>query len=240
MNHDISVESPVGTEPETTSLAAIAERLTHRVRNPLSVITTAASQLQDSNNAAEGNDDKSFVDSIVIASEQIEAIFKRFVLYACPEPPVTEAVSINDLCRTEINRCRHEVTYENRGKIFFYPDENLPEAGCDPNQIRVILTDLVENGLRAAGPQGKVTIRTGHESDAVQFSIEDDGKGIAAKNREDWLIPFFTTWPGKNGLGLAIAERIVKAHKGSMELQARRDGGTKVIITLPRAEWIEE
>jgi len=180
------------------------------------------------------------VDSIVIASEQIEAILKRFVLYACPEPPVKEAVSLNDLCRAEINHRRHEVTYESSGNISFYPDENLPEAVCDPDQIRVILADLVENGLRAAGPRGEVAIRTGHESDAVQFSIEDDGKRIAAKNREDWLIPFFTTWPGKNGLGLAIADRIVRAHKGSMELQARREGGTKVIITLPRAEWIEE
>ena len=238
MNHDLKI--PVRPEPETTPLAIIAKRLTHRLRNPLSVITTAASQLQDRHAPILDSDDISLVDSIVIASEQIEAILKRFVLYACPEAPVAIPTDLNELCRNAIDRLVHEMAGDGGTEISFQPDHELPPISCDPDQIAIILSDLLENGLLAAGAQGEITIQTSHDSETVRIAVKDNGRGISAAHRQDSLTPFFTTWPGRNGLGLAIADRIIGRHKGSLELKACSGEGTEVIVTLPRSGWEKE
>jgi signal transduction histidine kinase len=75
------------------------------------------------------------------------------------------------------------------------------------------------------------------EGDAVCLSVKDTGKGIPESLRERIFDPFFTTKdePGRVGLGLSVAHRIIEAHHGRIRLESAEGQGTTVTVILPAA-----
>jgi signal transduction histidine kinase len=69
---------------------------------------------------------------------------------------------------------------------------------------------------------------------AVRISVLDNGPGLTAEQRRRIFEPFFTTKTKGTGLGMAIAQRIVEAHGGVLEIGAENGPGTEIILTLPR------
>jgi len=118
-----------------------------------------------------------------------------------------------------------------------------PGAGTfegDPNAIRSLLSNLVENALDACRLDKKkarriVNVGLRGAPDHVRYEIEDNGIGMDRETREKALSLFFTSKGMQGtGLGLFIANRIVQAHGGTLELESEVDVGTRVIVKLPR------
>jgi signal transduction histidine kinase len=116
----------------------------------------------------------------------------------------------------------------------------LPEVFADGNQLREVFLNLVTNALDAMPEGGQVSLRTRpvYAAEGVvslQVQIADTGLGISAEDLRRIFDPFFTTkGPGQGtGLGLAVCQHIVKAHKGSIEVQSEQGQGTTVVVTLP-------
>jgi two-component system sensor histidine kinase FlrB len=65
--------------------------------------------------------------------------------------------------------------------------------------------------------------------------VTDTGEGIEKKNIGTVFHPFFTTRPGKMGLGLTLARNVAKAHGGTLELRSEPGRGTKAVLELPEA-----
>jgi signal transduction histidine kinase len=111
---------------------------------------------------------------------------------------------------------------------------------ADGDQLRQVLLNLVTNALDAMPEGGQLSLLTQrvdntHGPTCVQTRITDTGMGIRGEDLRKIFDPFFTTkGPGQGtGLGLAICQRIVKAHKGSIEVQSEMGQGTTFLITLP-------
>jgi two-component system NtrC family sensor kinase len=116
----------------------------------------------------------------------------------------------------------------------------LPEVSADGNQLRQVLLNLVSNALDAMPEGGQVSLRTRlviavQGTVSVQVQIADTGLGISPEDLRRIFDPFFTTkgLGQGTGLGLAICQRIVKAHKGSIEVQSEKGQGTTFLVTLP-------
>jgi two-component system, NtrC family, sensor kinase len=116
----------------------------------------------------------------------------------------------------------------------------LPEVSADGEQLRQVLLNLVTNALDAMPEGGQLSLRTrpvfgAHGKAHVQVQIADTGLGIPREDLRRIFDPFFTTkGPGRGtGLGLAICQRMVKAHKGSIEVQSEQGRGTTFLVTLP-------
>ncbi|HSP77793.1 MAG TPA: ATP-binding protein, partial [Myxococcaceae bacterium] len=75
------------------------------------------------------------------------------------------------------------------------------------------------------------------EGDAVCLRVVDTGKGVPESLRERIFDPFFSTKdePGRVGLGLSVAHRIVEAHHGRIRLESVEGQGTTVTVILPAA-----
>ena len=69
----------------------------------------------------------------------------------------------------------------------------------------------------------------------VALSVSDTGAGIAAENLPRVFEPFYTGKPNGSGLGLTIAERIVGAHGGRIEIDSEVGRGTRVTLLFPVA-----
>jgi signal transduction histidine kinase len=116
----------------------------------------------------------------------------------------------------------------------------LPPAYGDERRIKQVLINLLSNAVKFTPTGGRVSLWLGCDSaGTLQFSVSDNGIGIAPNDIAKVLTPFGqveTTYArrfGGTGLGLPIARSLVEMHGGSFTLESKLGEGTKVSFTLP-------
>jgi signal transduction histidine kinase len=111
-------------------------------------------------------------------------------------------------------------------------------ADVDPDQVRRVIFNLLDNAIRHTPHGGSVMLRVRRGRHAVEVEVLDNGPGISPADREHAFEPFFrgggnAARSGKGaGLGLAIARAIVHAHGGEIWLGAPTPGA-RVCFSLP-------
>ena len=113
----------------------------------------------------------------------------------------------------------------------------LPMLDLDPVRMKQVVSNLVENAVRAMPDGGSIVISARNAPGAVVIDVADDGPGIAPELRSTLFERFTKSATSRgSGLGLAIARAIVTAHGGSIEALPGLDGrGTTMRISLPTA-----
>lgn len=114
---------------------------------------------------------------------------------------------------------------------------DLPEIQGDQGRLAEVFEILIGNSLKFRGPDPpRVAISSRRLPEGWLFSIEDNGIGIPAKYRDRLFIPFRRLHgadvPGA-GLGLAIAMRIVEAHRGRIWIDSQEPPGVVICFVLP-------
>jgi signal transduction histidine kinase len=112
---------------------------------------------------------------------------------------------------------------------------SIPMLKIDTQQIKQAVINILKNAMEAMENGGTLFIRTGllEETNEVAIEFGDTGPGISAKAMHNIFNPYYTTKPRGTGLGLPITNRIIKAHKGKIELKNKEGGGALFTIKLP-------
>ncbi|MFZ2853883.1 MAG: ATP-binding protein [Rhodocyclaceae bacterium] len=114
--------------------------------------------------------------------------------------------------------------------------DELPRIFCLASAIREVFSKLLINALQAVARDGRIVIRCRRDgAERVRVEIVDDGIGIAAENLGRVFNPFYTTRPvgSGSGMGLSVADNIVRRHGGGIEIDSASGRGTKVSVVLP-------
>jgi signal transduction histidine kinase len=80
---------------------------------------------------------------------------------------------------------------------------------------------------------GELRLHTWQSNGRICLEVSDTGQGIAPSNLENIFNPFFTTKPNGTGLGLAVSQKIVRDHRGEIQVESEVGQGTTFTITLP-------
>lgn len=107
--------------------------------------------------------------------------------------------------------------------------EEIAELKLNEKEIRQLILNLVRNGLEAMSPGGSLTIRTSSDSNGVNLSVQDQGKGIEPHIIEKLGTPFFTTKDNGTGLGLAVCYSIAARHNAQISIETSPSGTTFVV-----------
>jgi two-component system nitrogen regulation sensor histidine kinase NtrY len=114
-------------------------------------------------------------------------------------------------------------------------DPDLPRLSIDPEQIRRVLINLIDNAVEATGRRGAIAIEA-HRAPAdamVRIVVADNGPGIPPAERDKLFLPYYSTKQRGSGLGLAIVRRIVSEHGGRIDVTDNVPSGTRFAIELP-------
>jgi two-component system nitrogen regulation sensor histidine kinase NtrY len=108
-------------------------------------------------------------------------------------------------------------------------------VSVDPEQIRRVVINIVDNAIEALERRGTIDIETQHDpsNSLVRIVVADDGPGIPESERDKLFLPYYSTKRRGSGLGLAIVRRIVAEHGGSIDLTDNVPRGTRFAIELP-------
>src|SRR6185503_5314928 len=112
---------------------------------------------------------------------------------------------------------------------------SLPKVTVDPEQMRRVIHNLVDNALEALNESGTIEIETQHDAanSLVRLVVADDGPGIPPEERDKLFLPYYSTKRRGSGLGLAIVRRVVVEHGGSIDLTDNTPRGTRFAVELP-------
>lgn len=235
----VESQALVERQEKLASLGMLAAGLAHEIRNPLTAIK--AWLFIQQKHLQPGTPEHT--DCEVIANElnRLERIVKDVLLFARPSEPQWLLVAAHEPLAAVQRLLAHQLQQHN---IRLVCENSLTaQIRVDPEQIRQVLINLVQNAADSIGHDGTVTLRArlgtlpraDRHTDAVILEVADTGKGIAPEVEKRLFDPFFTTKESGTGLGLSIAARIVEKHGGALQYQTQVHRGTTFGVVLPRA-----
>ena len=201
--------------------AMVLAGISHDLRTPLSRLRLALEMSGAEPSVAEG---------MGADIGEIDAVIGQFLDFARGESERREPCDLGALCR-EI--AEH---YARLGKVVTMTGSagavTLPAARL---AVRRAVVNLVDNALRHAGEPVEIGVR--REGGAAVVEVLDRGPGIPAGESERLKRPFTRleesrAGAGGAGLGLAIVERVARAHRGRLDLAARPGGGLAARLVL--------
>jgi two-component system nitrogen regulation sensor histidine kinase NtrY len=227
--------TPILSAQRAAAWTEVARRIAHEIKNPLTPIKLSAERLQRKFGAQVT--DPAFEECTRMIIKQVDDLknlvneFSNFARLPQSRPVVA---SLNQVVRESLELFRQAHT---QVRFDFTPDENLPDFKLDPDQIKRVLVNLVDNSVAAVAkePQPRIEVMTRYDSDikTVRLSVADNGEGIPAQDRNRIFEPYYSTKDSGTGLGLAIVKRIIEDHNGFVRAFANDPRGTKMVIELP-------
>ena len=213
----------------------VARRIAHEIKNPLTPIKLSAQRLEKKFGAQIKDPVfSSCINMIISQTDDLKRLVNEFSNFArLPQTRPTLA-NLNGTIEgaLEIYRIAHREL-----KFKFEGDAVLPDFRFDPDQMKRVLINLLDNAVAAVHdmPDPRVSVRTQYDSllKLVRVSVLDNGTGIPEAELDRVFEPYFSTKESGTGLGLAIVKRIVEDHNGFIRALANDPRGTKLIIELP-------
>jgi signal transduction histidine kinase len=122
------------------------------------------------------------------------------------------------------------------GKILTYDEPKIvsPILG-DKNRLKQVFINIIDNALKYTEKGGSVSVNVKEKDTEVIINITDNGCGIPKEHINKVTEKFYKANSAKkgSGIGLAIVDEIVKAHKGSLEIISEENFGTTINISFP-------
>jgi two-component system, NtrC family, nitrogen regulation sensor histidine kinase NtrY len=213
----------------------VARRLAHEIKNPLTPIQLSAERLRR-HFATAPPQAKALVDecsaTIIGEVESLKGLVDEFSQFARMPSPRTVPTDLAQLV-TDTIALYNGIFTDVRIDQQLAP--GLPLVRLDPEQIRRVIINLVDNAIEAMERRGRIVVETqGDAADnVVRLIVGDDGPGIPPAEREKLFLPYYSTKRRGSGLGLAIVRRIIAEHGGNIDVGDNTPHGTRFTIELP-------
>jgi signal transduction histidine kinase len=230
-------EERAGKLKDAERLAAIgatAGMVGHDIRNPLQAILgdlyLLGSDLASMPESDEKEDMKESLASIKKSVNYIDKIVQDLQDYARPIKPAAQKTDLEELC--------NEVLFKNdlpeNIDATYWVDEKAKEITADPELLKRVLSNLVNNAVQAMSEGGKLEIRIYKEPGEVVITVQDSGVGIPEEVKPKLFTPLFTTKSKGQGFGLAVVKRMTEALGGTVSFSSEEGNGTNFMVRIPQ------
>ncbi|MFL5924480.1 MAG: GAF domain-containing protein [Gaiellaceae bacterium] len=217
--------------------------VSHELRTPLAAIYGAALTLQRPDLSLDDTQRGNLLDVIGTESERLARTVND-ILWASRLDTDRAQLQVGtheprDLTRTVIDAAR--VHLPPGVEIEFSCEPDLPLIMGDPDKVRQVLTNLVENAVKYSPDGGTVGVGISRGPHSVRFSVADEGLGIPQGEQRRIFDKFYRVDPnltrgvGGTGLGLYICRELVRRMNGTIWVESREGEGSRFSFELPVA-----
>jgi len=214
----------------------VAQRVAHEIKNPLTPIQLSAERIIK-NLKKPGKDPNKIIkegaNTIVNEAGIIKSLIDEFSNFARMPNIRLQSGNIHEIITQTISLFKGIFTDIEFETLF--SSEVTSIIQIDPEQMRRVFINLLDNAIDAMNKKGKIQICTSYEEEnrVVKIEISDSGPGISIQDKEKLFLPHFSTKKKGTGLGLAIVHQIINEHNGSIEVESNKPCGAKFIIRIP-------
>ncbi|TXK76763.1 ATP-binding protein [Paenibacillus sp. N3.4] len=214
--------------------------VSHEIQTPLTSISGFALAMKNSNLVAE-TDRNYYLDIIIGESGRLSRLSDNLLNLASldSEHHPFEAITYNldEQIRQIVVTC--EPQWAAKGIHIELELAHAVKITADRDQLNQVWMNIIGNGIKFTPSGGHIEIRMKRSTNEILIAITDSGIGVASEQLDYVFERFYKTDRsrnrsiGGNGLGLAIAKKIVTLHHGSIEMKSQLGQGTTVIVHLP-------
>lgn len=254
LTHIKKMEQELARLNTLAMLGEMAATVAHEVRNPLAGIAGFAALLQKD---LEKTDPRCrLVENIIRGVDTLNETVTTLLNYSRSEELNKTNIDLDKFITSIINQFKNEcsemvaktgITYNAISK---HHDKSV-NISVDPVLFRQVLFNLFANAINSFKGNGKLIISSkiiaredikkyladrvlfGSDETVLEISVADNGPGIPEENIEKIFTPFFTTRSNGNGLGLAVAWKILKAHGGDIIAENNMERGATFRMFIP-------
>jgi signal transduction histidine kinase len=212
------------------AIGQVAGGVAHELRNPLNVVKTSVYYLLNARNPtpAKTAEHLQRIERHVLMADNVITALSSFAKLPMPNlRPFSIAQCVREALEQNSVPEHIQVTIDCPGTV--------PPVLADPDQIRIVLNNLIRNGRDAMAEGGQLTIRSRQVADSVDIAVSDTGVGISAENLGRIMEPLYSTKARGLGLGLAIARAILDKNKGSLHVVSEPGRGSTFTVRLTAA-----
>jgi len=214
----------------------VAQRVAHEIKNPLTPIQLSAERIIKRMQKEDAKIDPAIEEgasTIVQEAGTIKSLVDEFSNFARMPKIQLRSADLHEIIQLSISPFKGiftEITFS----TLLAKDLPFP-IKIDPEQIRRVFINIIDNAIDAMNKQGKIFITTAFDKSVRHVTIEiaDTGPGIPDEDKEKLFLPHFSTKKKGTGLGLAIVSQIISEHDGTIRVEDNQPLGAKFIIQVP-------
>lgn len=219
----------------------VARRIAHEIKNPLTPIRLSAERiLRKFGGQIQDPAFRESTEMIVKQVNHLKNLVNEFSQFS--RLPQTRPVrgAIRKTIEEVLMIFRHSHVH---ARFEYTPGAEVPDFKFDPDQMRRVFVNLVDNSLAACQSSSPtiepyIQFKTIYNPQVkvLKIQLTDNGPGIPQQDLPKVFEPYFSTKESGTGLGLAIVKKIIEDHNGQIRAYTNEPRGTKMIIELPVAE----
>lgn len=193
-----------------------ARRMAHELKNPLTPISLSLYRIRKA--LQEEGQYQRFEDSIEAISSQVsrlERLATDYSSFAKLPAPKMQTCDLADLARALVS------LYAPQLEAYRFEKEISPEPvqlRADPDHLHQVMVNLMKNAIEFTPAGGRIVLSVTSDSRRAIFSISNECGPVDAETARTAKMPYFSTREGGSGLGLAVSEKIIIDHGGSLSL----------------------
>lgn len=220
-----------------SSLGRLAAGVAHEIRNPLNAVSMAMQRIFREFTPDDPRGKQQFSHLVSIVRDEIlrlDRIVETFIEPARIKPDTFMPYALADFLGPVVSLAREAAAPKEIDIVFNTPAADLAVA-MDEARLRQAVWNLIKNAVESIPENGTITVTAvARNKKQVEIQIQDTGTGIDEEAARRILEFEFTTKEKGLGLGLPIAQEIILAHAGRMEIDSDPGIGTTIRVILPR------
>ena len=222
----------------------VARRLAHEIKNPLTPIQLSWERIRKRFRRLQPHDSAEMKEFsqvlqdghhiIRAEAELLKTLVEEFSRFARLPISKPQRVALHPLIEQTL------ALYSSANGVEIQPhfDPEVDDIWLDPEQMRRVFKNLIENSLDALSENPgrnriEVSTRLNRKRESVTIEFSDNGNGIAPEDYEKLFLPYFSTKKKGTGLGLAITRQIVSEHNGFIRAEPNHPRGMKFTLDIP-------
>ncbi|MBN2561780.1 MAG: HAMP domain-containing histidine kinase [Phycisphaerae bacterium] len=229
----VQMQTKLVEQERVAAAGAMVTRLVHNIRNPLAGIRGLAEETLQVSGDSEAIADaqQRIIDSI----DRFEKWLRDLQRSVSPLTLNLRRIRVGTLVANVLTALRPMADRRNvRIEVDVPP--SMPSVELDDAHFEQVLVALVTNALQASrdGQTVQVSVSPRQEpSGSWRLSVRDEGPGVSQELQEKIFLPYFTTKASGNGVGLAMANKVVKLHGGRLTVESQPGHGARFDVDMP-------
>jgi two-component system, NtrC family, sensor histidine kinase HydH len=229
-----AMQQVIDRQEKLRAMGELASGVAHEIRNPLNAIGILAQRLDiEFSPIADEPEYRHLVRTVVSEVNRVNTIIQRFLKFGRPPQLVPAPVNLDEYILSYGTVLQSEA--EKKDIRFTIQTGCQRTVLIDREQMQQVLLNIVRNGVEATAKGGSISLRVYCRANEAVIAIADTGTGIPVAKLPEIFNLYFTTKDDGTGMGLSIANQIVHAHGGMIEVSSREGEGSVFSIVLPCA-----
>ena len=215
----------------------------HYLITPITIIQTAVTRLQEKDATLTGEERAKLYDSILMGEQRLWMITEQLILVnEIDQNNLQVNIAVSNLSETVTSAIASLDVFARNKKIkihFLDQIKDIQEARYDERRIKQAIVAIIDNAIKFSVEDSGIRVRLGLQSGIITIEVEDQGSGMPPEILKHLAEKFYRgsslyTFDHEGaGLGLFIAQAILRQHQGLINFESQAKRGTRVTIHFP-------